>query len=56
MDLEEVSGGSACILELVVVMMVMVEERVLVLGKGWAGFAGRTAVGRRRKKSFDYVL
>lgn len=31
-------------------------REALLLGKGRAGFAGRTAVGMRRKKSFDYVL
>lgn len=36
--------------------MVVVEERVLGLGEGRAGFAGKTAAGMRRRKSFDYFL
>lgn len=55
MYLREVPRSSACI-PVVVVMVVVVEERVLGLGEGRAGFAGRTAVGMRRRKSFDYVL
>lgn len=57
MDLREFSGGSACISVMVMVVMVVVvvviEEKVLGLGEARAGFAGRTAVGMRRWKSFD---
>jgi len=38
------------------VVMVVVEESVLGLGERRPGFQGRTAVGMRRRKSFDYVL